>query len=553
MPTISISKKELLKTLGKRLSDDQLKDRIGMLGTALEGIENDDIHVEIFPNRPDLLSQQGFSRALASFIGAKPGLQEYKVKKSGKKVIVDKSVEECRPHTRCAIVTKLKINDEKLKEIIQIQEKLHVTFGRNRKRAAIGIYPMEHIAFPITFKGLKPADVKFQPLEAKKAMTAQEILEAHPKGKDYASLVAGLSRYACFLDAKGNIMSFTPIINSELTGKITEKTTEVFIECSGFDERILEECLAMIVTAFADMGGEISSVELEYPTKKVTSPVLEPRKMKADVKYINTLLGLDLNEKTVKTLFEKMGYGYEKGVVSIPAYRTDILHQADFAEDIAIAYGFEHIPEILPNVATIAREAPFEIFAAKVRERLVGHGLLEVKNYHLISKELQTKRMNLELDVITLKSSVSEGYDSLRAWLTPSLVDTLGRNKRHEYPQTIFEIGKVFTKSREKTETGVNEMFRIAAAVSGEEADYTRIRQLLDSLFASFGVTPTYKETEHASFIPGRVARVSVAGVDVAYCGELDPKVLDANKLGMPTAVFELNLTVLYDVLRKKA
>jgi len=548
MPTITISKKELLNTLGTPMRDEELKDRISMLGTDLEGIEGDNITVEIFPNRPDLLSQQGFGRALASFIGTKPGLRKYDVKPSGEKVIIDKSVSSCRPYTACAIVKKLQITDERLKEIIMIQEKLHVTFGRNRKRLAIGIYPCENISFPIHFKGFKPNEIKFRPLEAAGEMTAEEILTEHPKGKDYAQLLDGLDRYACFLDSKNNIMSLTPIINSHLTGKITDETTEVFIECSGFDFRLLQECLAMIVTALADMGGEIYSLELEYPDKKAVTPNLAPTTMNVDHAYINGLLGLSQTENEFQKLFEKMGYGYTKGKLSIPAYRTDILHQADLAEDIAIAYGYERIPETIPNVATAGKELSFETFCNSIRVLLAGHGLLEAKNYNLINRKSQTEKMNYAGDVVVLASCVSEEYDTLRSWVLPSLLETLERNKRRDYPQRLFEIGRVFLKD-EAAETGVHEKVRLAIVLCGEDADYTKIRQLLDNLLALVGVQPEYKDASHASFLDGRVARVSVDGKKLAYIGEIAPDVLENFGLTMPVAAFELDLTSLHERL----
>jgi phenylalanyl-tRNA synthetase beta chain len=547
MPTITLSKKNLVTALGKKLSLNELKDRISMLGTDLEGIDGDEISVEIFPNRPDLLSQQGFNRALASFVGSKPGLRTYTVKPSGEKCIIHQSVAKCRPYTACAIIKGVKITEARLKEIIMIQEKLHVTFCRNRKKAAIGIYPLEHITFPIHFKGYKPEEIKFQPLERNWEMSASEILEEHPKGKEYAHLMEGLTRYACFEDATGKILSLTPIINSHVTGKISEKTKDVFVECSGFDLRIMQECLNMIVTALGDMGGSIYSLELEYPKMKVTTPKLEPTPMKVDRDYINKILGLTLSEKELKTTLEKMGYGYEKGMALIPAYRTDILHQADLAEDVAIGYGYENIPEVMPTVATIGDESPSEEFFEKVRRILVGHGLLEGKSFHLINHDAQTRKMQLEENAITVAHPVSLDYDSLRSWVIPSLIESLQRNRQHEYPQTLFEIGRVFRKAKEgeKSDTGVVEQTRVGVVVCGEDADYTSIRQILDDLFAKLELKVSYAAQEHPSFIPGRAARVSVGKQGVAYIGELHPQVLKNFEIGMPVAAFELNLTVL--------
>jgi len=58
MPTITLNKSVFEKLVGKKLPIETLKNRIDMLGTGLEKIEGNDIHVEIFPNRPDLLSEQ---------------------------------------------------------------------------------------------------------------------------------------------------------------------------------------------------------------------------------------------------------------------------------------------------------------------------------------------------------------------------------------------------------------------------------------------------------------------------------------------------------------
>ncbi len=545
MPTITVSKKEVLKTLGKKLSDEQLKDRIGMLGTDLEGIEGDDINVEIFPNRPDLLSQQGFQRALASFVGVKPGLKKYDVKKSGEKVIVKNLPKEWSYAVAC-IVKGLKFDDQKIKEVVQLQEKLGMTFTRNRKKGGIGLYPLEKISFPVTFTGKKPKEIKFRPLEFPREIDAEQILEHHPKGKEYGFIMDGWKTYPVFVDDKGTYMSMPPIINSHDVGKIDETTTDIFVECTGPHLRTIVESLAMLTTALADMGGKIYSIEMVYPDKKFSYPDLTPKKMRVDHAYINKLLGLKLTNAEIGKYLERMGFGYENGKALIPAYRTDILHQADFAEDVAIAYGYENFKEVIPNIATVGGADKFETFCDKVRNLLVGHGLLEAKNFHLINHDAQTKRMLLNFNTIKVLHPVSLEYDSLRAWIIPSLIEALQRNKRYEYPQHFFEIGRVFSKAKpaDKSDTGVKEQVRVAVALCGEDADYTAIRQVLDDLLTKLNVQAVYKETEHPSFIPGRVARVYVGKEAVAYIGELHPQVLANFDMTMPIATFELNLSV---------
>ena len=124
MPTVKLNKKVFEKLVGKKLPIEKLKDRISMLGTDLEKIEENEITVEVFPNRPDMLSEQGFARAFSSFINVKTGLRKYDVKQSNYKLIIDKNVKDVRPYTVGAVVKNIKLDDEKIREIIQIQEKL---------------------------------------------------------------------------------------------------------------------------------------------------------------------------------------------------------------------------------------------------------------------------------------------------------------------------------------------------------------------------------------------------------------------------------------------
>ncbi|MBU0666238.1 MAG: phenylalanine--tRNA ligase subunit beta [Nanoarchaeota archaeon] len=553
MPTVNLNLKVLEKLIGKKLSLELLKDRISMLGTDLDKIEGNEVVVEVFPNRPDMLSEQGFARALSSFIGVKTGLKKYCVKKPLKdyQVIINDSVKKVRPYTACAIVKNLTFNDEKIREIIQIQEKLHVSLGRNRKKLAIGIYPLEQIKTPITYTAKKPNEIRFQPLESPREMTGLQILSQHPAGRDYGHLLEGKAVFPIFIDSKNEILSMPPIINSHKTGKINENTKEVFIECSGFDFKSLNQCLNIIVTALADMGGEIYQMELLYKKKKIITPNLNPVEWKLDLNYVNRLIGLKLSEKEIKILLEKMGLGYENKKVLVPAYRTDILHQIDIAEDIAIAYGYDNFEPEIPNVSTIGKENSFEVFKRKIANILVGTGILETISYHLTSINEHNEKMCFKSEVIELENPSTSEYSVLRSWITPSLMQILSRNTNKEYPQNIFEIGTVF-KPNTKEETNVEENSRLGVALCGPDVNFTTIKQILDILFSALDMTCAIEETKHPSFINGRVGRVFVGKKAVAYIGEISPEVLEQFNIEMPVSCFELNLTNLIQVINNK-
>lgn len=559
MPTVTLSRKVIENLLGKKVSTDELKDRIAMIGTDLETIDATQIVVEVFPNRPDMLSEQGFTRALRSFLGVKTGLQEYSVKKSGYKVIVDTSV-SMRPYTACALVKNLSLTEEHIREIMQVQEKLATTHGRNRKKSAYGIYPLQNITFPITYIAKDPEKIKFKPLGFSQTLSGTELLLQHPKGKEYQHLTQGWKKYPFFIDAKDHVLSMLPFTNSEETGKVHVTTKEVFIECTGIDLPNVQIALNILVTMFADMGGEIYSVEVQYESKKIITPLLEPKHMKLDLAYANKILGLDLPAADAKKYLERMGYGVQgtgkEIVVLIPSYRADIQHQRDLVEDLAISYGYEHFEEHIPTIATIAQEDPFEMFKEHIAQLLVGLQMLEVSNFHLIDKEMQTIRMCVPHDVLEILDPVSLEYNSLRTWMLPSLFQTLRHNKQYDYPQKFFEIGTIFNKNLEKPALA-EEFVRAGVVLSHQKASFTEARQVMDYILRMLEVEYTVVEAELGCFLPGRCGRVVVKDNKqnehkIAYIGEVHPKVLENFGLDMPVAAVELNLSVLWEILKEK-
>ena len=548
MPTVNLNRKVFETLVGKKLPEDKLKDRISMLGTDLESVEEEDIIVEVFPNRPDMLSEQGFARAFSSFIGVKTGLQKYQVKKSGYQVIIDPSV-TMRPYSVCAIVKNVVFTDERIREVMQIQEKLAKTHGRDRKKSCYGLYPADKIHFPVTYIAKDPKKVLFQPLGFLEKMPAIKVEEVHPKGKEYRSIAKDWKKYPFYIDTQENVLCMLPYTNSHDTGKIDETTKEVFIECTGTDLNNIKIALNILVTMLSDMGGEIYSIDMVYPDKTITTPDLSPTKMKIDREYINKRLGLALNEEEMKKLLEHMGYGYEKGNVLIPSYRGDILHQCDLGEDIAIAYGYENVKEEMPNIATIGSESPFEKFVEKIAHILIGLQLQEVNTYHLTNKQNQCVKTKYEIPLVELANALTEDYNVMRAWLVPSLLEVLQNNKHNEYPQNIFMLGRVF-KLNPKTETGTEEDTKLCVMLCHEYVDYTQIKQVFDYLMRMLNVSFEMKEGEHPTFISGRIGTANVQNKEIVFMGEINPEVLHNFTMDLPTACFELNVSALWELIQ---
>ena len=129
----------------------------------------------------------------------------------------------------------------------------------------------------------------------------------------------------------------------------------------------------------------------------------------------------------------------------------------------------------------------------------------------------------------------------LRNWLLPSLMEFLGNNQSVEFPQRIFELGKI-TLLDETKETKTRDEKWLAAATTHANAGFSEIKSALDAFFMNLGVNWQIKATLHPSFIEGRVGAVMVNGVNVGVLGEVNPQVLEAWKLENPVAAFEVNM-----------
>lgn len=534
MATVKFPRKEFEKYI--KITK-EIEEKIPMMGVSLESINNNEIELEIFPNRPDLLSMQGFLRAFKAFLGKEKGLKSYKINKPEKnfEVIIDKSVKGIRPFTACAIVKGIKFDDEKIKEVIDIQEKLHVTVGRNRKKIAIGIYPLEKITLPIRFEARNAKEIKFIPLEMDKELNGLQILQQHPAGREYAFLLEGLDKFPVFVDANNKILSMPPIINSQETGKITEQTKDIFIECSGFDFNVLKKTLNILVTMFADMQGRVYQMKLKYEKPEVT-PNLEPETMKLDTKNVNNLLGINLNEKEIKPLLEKMGYGYNNGKVLVPVYRTDIMQEVDIIEDIAIAYGYQNFEPEIPKISTIGEEDEKEVLKRKISFILSGLEMLEVSSYHLLAKD-DLKKFG-EKPEIEVENSKTD-YSVLRSNLLCSIIKILSENTDKEYPQKLFEIGTVFSPDG-KSETGIREQNSLCFALA--PGNFTEAKQVLEYLARMLNIKVDLDFGENSALIPGRTGKIIFSGKEIGVIGEVHPSILKKFHLRLPVSIMEISL-----------
>lgn len=541
MPVIELDVEVLCSLIGERMPPEDLVKAISELGADVEGVKGRTITVEFFPDRPDLLSAEGVARALRAFLGIEPGLRTYSLAPPAAELSVDPGVLPIRGCVECVDVRGVRLDDDLLKRLMEMQEDLHWALGRDRKKVAIGVHDPSKTTPPYTYRAARPDEIRFEPLAMPGAeLTLGEILEKHPKGREYAHILEGFDRYPVILDSKGRVLSMPPIINGELT-KLTERTTALFVEMTGTDERAVGKAMNILCAAFAEHGWRLSKVNVKYPDRTVETPNMEPQTRRLSVAYANRMLGLTLTPAEIKTCLEKTGYGVETDgdelLIKVPPYRADILHHIDIVEDVAIGYGYGNFRPELPPLSTTGRRLPEDARMRKARSAMLGLGFTEVVTLMLSNEEDNYRKMGLSGDAVKIQNPISEEQTIVRTHLLPGLLGVLYLNRHRELPQRIFETGDVLRLDPE-SETGARRERRLAACIIHHRANFSEAKSIFNALLRDLQIKGKVKAVEHPSFIPGRCAGIEGRG----YFGELHPQVLTNFGLEYPAAALEIML-----------
>ena len=525
-------------------------DILPFLGLDIEYRDDKCIRLEYSPNRPDFSTYFGISRALKGLLGKEVGIPKFNPIENRKNLIyVDSSVSNIRPYIASIVGRGHKLNDKTIKQIVSMQEDLHNGIGRKRSKASIGLHNLDTIEFPLDYT-TRPANMSFTPLDQSSSLTLSEVLEKTESGKKFRELLLG-SIYPVLMDSRGNLLSFPPVINAEYT-RIKGGVKNLLVEVTGVDKTTVDKVLANIAATLADIGFSLETVTINQDNNTTTSfnSMENTRLDNIKTDYINKKLGLSLSNEDVILCLRKSRLDAKVTDASnincmIPSYRIDIFNPMDIVEEVAIGYGIYNMEPTLPEFTLYGNQSRQNHYFDKIRQALVGMGLIENINFILSNKDIHLRRMKIEKsDFFTVNNSKSEEHDILRRSLLPSLLFSLSKNIHEEYPQKLFEIGQVFVPEKENSEK-----WNLCCAIAFNGVTFTEIRGILQTLMEiCLGTTFETKAAEHSSFISGRSADIFYKGKTVGQIGEVSPLLIDSFKIKMPVAAFDLDLTELLQI-----
>ncbi len=557
MPTISVEQsvlRALMADAGHEHSIATLEESLPLLGTDIDRCDEEMLDIEIFPDRPDLLSAETLARAMRAFLhdeAVSPGLE---VKPATTTMTVDDELSEVRPVIVCAIVHGVNLGEDEdskdaaIRRLMDHQEKLHFAIGRGRYRASIGVHDLARLKAP--FRAVCVGrDARFIPLGSESPMSIEAILREHPKGVDYAHLLDGMDRVPVLLDAEDNVLSFPPIINGAHT-TVTTSTTSMFVDVTGWDLAACEASLHLVCLQLEAMGGTVEQVNVIGGQGQGQHPAGAPVQHHLPKDLVQRLLGRSFTRDEASMAFQRMGGEVleeteDAFVVAMPCWRLDVLHNVDLIEDLAIGHGYDDLGASSPTAPSHGQPRPDAHLRRRVRTALVGLGFTEVQSLTLSNMEDQFERMRWVPSgaVTQITNPITVDHTVLRQHLLPGLLRLLAANRHHDLPQAVFELGTVV---RDHKNAG-RVCFLAAEASGGFAAVRGRIQAFMGALGANeaTGVTIEPLPDGDGPWLAGRAARVVVNGAWVGCFGEIDPHVSDGFELAVPMNAAEFDMAAL--------
>jgi phenylalanyl-tRNA synthetase beta chain len=553
LPVVNVTTSLLNKFFpGKDLAE--LIDFLPYIGLDIEGIDQEVLRVEYNPNRPDFASAYGIVRALKGILGIETGIPKFRLfMNSIYKINVESSVKQVRPIIVSLVAKKSDVHDnDAIKQLISMQEDLHDGIGRRRKKASIGIHDLDSIKFPITYKTVSD-DFSFVPLGELSSNTIKQILNEFDIGRQYKHILENSNRYPIIVDGANNVLSFPPIINGNVT-KVTPETNNLFIEITANNQKAADDILAILAITFHDIGFEIHSVSINSSGLIHVTPRMDTLSIDVGVGYINSMLGLELTKNDIVCFLKKSrldAYPADKDIITciIPRYRTDILHAIDIVEEVAIGYGIYNLKPRMSAWTSIGQKSSLSIYFDIIRRTLAGLNMLEVVNFSLVNKKNQYDLIGLKTpdNILSVDATKSRDHELLRASMIPSLLQSLSHNVHWQYPQRLFEIGKIF-----HLDNTIKESWCLAAVIAHNNTDFTEIKSIMQTfLKITFNKDKEIFTQENANpfFIEGRSAKVVLDKKSViGMIGEITPLAIDNFKIRVPVSAFELNLSQLLGI-----
>lgn len=506
-------------------------------------IRDEIIEIEVFPNRPDLLSYTGVAKEFeVNGIGENYKLPEYTEVTAEEEFPVIIEDNNCKRYS-AAIVKNIKIGKTPLwmvrrlatagirsiNNIVDITNYVMLESGH-----PVHSFDLDKIGDRIVVKkGTKGEKVLLLD-EKEYELNGEETLITN--GKDFLAMggimggeLSGIS------DSTKNVLlevAYFDPVNTRKSAKYHKISTDASYRFErGVDPEDAEFVMGRLIKLMTEIaGGECSNKMTDiYPEK------IAKKEIPLSYKYLLSRAGTEIKKEEAEEIIKKFGFEYtnqEEGWIIKPdTKRPDLVQSVDMVEEITRIFGYDRIPAVLPSGTTFQGDGNnFFKFKNKISEIIRGNGYHEIVSYSFMN----INNMWAEKSEIKLLNPLSAEYEYLRPLTVYGVLESVSYNYRNQNRDVkLFEIAHKF----EKDENGYKEVSTIAIAATGKENpyDYTdkrdvsyyTLKGITDSIFEEFNIKADYVRSERKGMLKSQTADIFVEDKCIGFLGLIDGEISD--------------------------
>jgi len=317
-----------------------------------------------------------------------------------------------------------------------------------------------------------------------------------------------------------------------------------------------EKSLALALT---DSGAARASqllVELgatAYAPAAFGNPVEPAPAIPLTVSDVERILGLAVPGERIAQHLEALGCRVERVAndafsVTPPPWRRDLSIPADLVEEVARIEGYDKIEPVMPAVP--AHDVPSTQYdlESRIAHCLAGLGYRETITHSLHGAELFERALRAGIapshDSVEVRNPLSEDQRFLRYAIGPGLLEAFARQGE---PLRLFEIGHVFMIDEGHIAESDLLTFGFTTEATDEppwkDSHFLRLKGDCEALLrAVTGRGVEVSRDDRRGFHPGKTAVLMIDGREAAHLGRVDPRLLAAYDLRLPTYLCNIYL-----------
>ncbi|MDD6806319.1 MAG: phenylalanine--tRNA ligase subunit beta [Clostridiales bacterium] len=321
----------------------------------------------------------------------------------------------------------------------------------------------------------------------------------------------------------------------------------------GVDEYATVMAMKRALHLVEELGcGKVTSTHVEDNTGNS----LEPTEMKASIKKINGVLGIEVPTEEIERILTNLCFqpvvNGDELTIQIPAYREDMESYPDIAEEVIRMYGYDHVtPTFLDSAAVTAGGLNTKQKAElKLKKALCAQGACEGIHYSFFSPS-DLDLLGLPVDAkerhaIRLINPINEDLSLMRTTLAPQMIHAMARNqKRGRLEGRIFEMGNIFVPDKLPLEEYPDERNTLCVGLFGKEESFFTLKGFAEVVAETFGLQFTFEPTQKPFLHPYQTAAIFCNGEEIGYLGKVTYEIQKEEDMRESAYVMEIDLVKL--------